>query len=38
VPERDIVTLEMTPEEAFKLIVSGGMISPEAKALLVGSK
>lgn len=38
VPERDIVTLEMTPEEAFKLIVSGGMISPEEKTLLLGSK
>jgi uncharacterized membrane protein len=38
VPERDIVTLEMTPEEAFKLIVSGGMISPEEKSILVGSK
>jgi uncharacterized membrane protein len=38
VPERDIVTLEMTPEEAFKLIVSGGMISPEEKTILVGSK
>jgi uncharacterized membrane protein len=38
VPEQDIVTLEMTPEEAFKLIVSGGMISPEEKAILVSSK
>jgi uncharacterized membrane protein len=38
VPERDIVTLEMTPEEAFKLIVSGGMISPEEKAILVSPK
>src|ERR1051326_2676542 len=31
VPERDVVTLQMTPEEAFKLIVSGGMIGPEDK-------
>jgi uncharacterized membrane protein len=38
VPEQDIVTLEMTPEEAFKLIVSGGMISPEEKSILVNSK
>jgi uncharacterized membrane protein len=38
VPERDIVTLEMTPEEAFKLIVSGGMISPEEKTILIDSK
>ncbi|MGH7770003.1 MAG: DUF502 domain-containing protein [Candidatus Binatia bacterium] len=38
VPEREIVTLEMTPEEAFKLIVSGGMISPEEKTILVSSK
>ena len=38
VPEQDIVTLEMTPEEAFKLIVSGGMISPEEKSILVSSK
>jgi uncharacterized membrane protein len=38
VPEQDIVTLEMTPEEAFKLIVSGGMISPDEKSILVSSK
>ncbi|HKA33441.1 MAG TPA: DUF502 domain-containing protein [Candidatus Binatia bacterium] len=38
VPERDVVTLQMTPEEAFKLIVSGGMISPEEKPALVASK
>ena len=31
VPEKEVVTLEMTPEEAFKLIVSGGMIAPEEK-------
>lgn len=28
VPEKEIKTLAMTPEEAFKLIVSGGMIKP----------
>ncbi len=39
VPERDVITLQMTPEEAFKLIVSGGMISPaENKPTLVASK
>jgi uncharacterized membrane protein len=32
VPEREVVALEMTPEEAFKLIVSGGMITPEEKS------
>ncbi len=31
VPEKEVVPLEMTPEEAFKLIVSGGMITPEEK-------
>lgn len=38
VPEREVVTLQMTPEEAFKLIVSGGMISPEEKPALIASK
>lgn len=28
VPEGEVQALEMTPEEAFKLIVSGGMIKP----------
>ncbi len=32
VPEREVVPLEMTPEEAFKLIVSGGMIQPGGKS------
>jgi len=32
VPEKEVVSLEMTPEEAFKLIVSGGMITPEEKS------
>ena len=31
VPEKDLIPLQMTAEEAFKLIVSGGMITPEAK-------
>jgi uncharacterized membrane protein len=34
VPEQEVVALEMTPEEAFKLIVSGGMITPEEKSKL----
>lgn len=38
VPEREVVTLRMTPEEAFKLIVSGGMISPEERAALAAPK
>ena len=38
VPEREVMTLNMTPEEAFKLIVSGGMISPEEKAAIVAPK
>jgi uncharacterized membrane protein len=38
VPEREVVTLRMTPEEAFKLIVSGGMISPEEKTALAAPK
>jgi|SRR6185369_5534209 uncharacterized membrane protein len=38
VPEREVVTLRMTPEEAFKLIVSGGMISPEDRAVLAAPK
>lgn len=29
VPEKEVQPLKMTPEEAFKLIVSGGMIKPE---------
>jgi uncharacterized membrane protein len=32
VPEKDVVALEMSPEEAFKLIVSGGMITPGEKS------
>ncbi|MBI4489554.1 MAG: DUF502 domain-containing protein [Deltaproteobacteria bacterium] len=31
VPEKEVVPLQMTPEDAFKLIVSGGMITPEEK-------
>ena len=31
VPEKDVKSLEMTPEEAFKLIISGGMIKPGEK-------
>ena len=38
VPEGEVVPLQMTPEEAFKLIVSGGMISPEEKSGAAGPK
>lgn len=31
VPENEVKSLSMTPEEAFKLIVSGGMIKPGEK-------
>ncbi len=33
VPEQDVRPLEMSTEEAFKLIVSGGMITPESSRL-----
>lgn len=36
VPEKEIVPLQMTPEEAFKLIVSGGMITPEERSKSTG--
>ncbi|MBI5047470.1 MAG: DUF502 domain-containing protein [Deltaproteobacteria bacterium] len=29
IPERDIIPLEMSVEDAFKLIITGGMVSPE---------
>jgi len=29
IPEKDIIPLEMSVEDAFKLIITGGMISPE---------
>jgi len=29
VPESDVINLDMTVEEAFRLIISGGIISPE---------
>jgi uncharacterized membrane protein len=32
VPEKDLLFLKMSVEEAFKLIVSGGLIAPEASA------
>jgi uncharacterized membrane protein len=38
VPEKETVALEMTPEDAFKLIVSGGMINPEEKSKAGSSK
>jgi len=30
VPEADVINLDMSVEEAFKLLISGGMISPDA--------
>ncbi len=36
VPESDVRPLEMTTEEAFKLIVSGGIITPEQRSRLRG--
>ncbi len=29
VPEKDVVPLEMSVEEAFKLVISGGLVSPD---------
>ncbi|MDY6853701.1 MAG: DUF502 domain-containing protein [Thermodesulfobacteriota bacterium] len=31
VPEKDIISLDMTVEDAFKLVVSGGIVSPPEK-------
>jgi uncharacterized membrane protein len=36
VPEEEIVQLSMTVDEAFKLIISGGMVTPPDKAAAVG--
>ena len=30
VPEADVINLDMSVEEAFKLLISGGMVSPDA--------
>jgi len=38
VPEKEVQALKMTPEEAFKLIVSGGMIKPGEKPESENSK
>lgn len=38
VPEKEVVRLDMTPEEAFKLIVSGGMIKPGERPELVSRR
>jgi len=39
VPENDLTILDMSVEEAFKLIISGGIISPNSsKGLIAGSK
>ncbi|GAJ11356.1 unnamed protein product, partial [marine sediment metagenome] len=29
VPEDDVINMDMTVEEAFKLIISGGIIAPQ---------
>jgi len=29
IPEKDIISLDMSVEDAFKLIITGGMVSPE---------
>lgn len=36
VPEKDAVPLEMSVEEAFKLIISGGMVVPEPRPRVAG--
>ncbi len=39
VPENDLTILDMSVEDAFKLIISGGIISPESsKGLIAGRK
>ncbi|MFQ5901573.1 MAG: DUF502 domain-containing protein [Thermodesulfobacteriota bacterium] len=38
VPEEDAIHLKMSVEEAFKLIISGGMVSPERSNVLPGAK
>ena len=35
VPEKEVVLLSMTVDEAFKLIISGGMVTPPDKAAAV---
>jgi uncharacterized membrane protein len=35
VPEEDLIELQMSIDEAFKLVVSGGMVNPPDKAKLV---
>jgi uncharacterized membrane protein len=37
VPEKEVVPLQMAPEDAFRLIVSGGMIAPEEKSKSKGN-
>jgi uncharacterized membrane protein len=38
VPEKDLIFLEMTVEEAFKMIISSGLVSPDYPHPLVFSK
>jgi uncharacterized membrane protein len=37
VPEKDAVPLDMSVEQAFKLIISGGIVVPERSATEVGN-
>jgi uncharacterized membrane protein len=32
IPEEDIISLDMSVEDAFKLVVSGGMVSPDVNS------
>ena len=38
VPEEDLIYLEMSVEDSFKLLMSGGIINPEEKKKLPGGK
>jgi len=35
VPEEELIFLEMNVEDAFKLIISGGIVTPEEKSKAV---
>jgi uncharacterized membrane protein len=38
VPEKDVIPLTMSVEEAFKLIISGGMVTPKMKKTVATAK
>jgi len=38
VPEEDVIPLEMSVEDSFKVLISGGILNPEAKAVMNGAK